>query len=88
MQVNLDDGDLANPNENYYVLTGMLQGKFLLKEGKNYDIIHKNGSNTDTFMLSSINKEIKDTLNYLEKNPIPKMTKEEIRIQNERVLGK
>lgn len=29
-----DDSDLANPDENYYVLTGMTQGKFFLPEGK------------------------------------------------------
>ncbi len=83
-----DDGDLANTNEDYYVLTGMLQGKFSLKESKSSDKIFENVNGRDTFKLSSIKEEIKTTLDNLKKNPIPKKTKEEIRKQNEKVFGK
>ena len=83
-----DDGDLANPNENYYVLTGMLQGNFSLKESKDSDKIFKNGTGKDTLKLSTVKEEVKTTLDDLKKNPIPKKTKEEIRNQNEKVFGK
>jgi len=82
-----DDGDLANANERYYVLTCMLQGKFSLKESEGSDKIFEN-ANRDTLKLSAIKDEIKTTLDSLQKNPIPKMTKEEIRKQNEKVFGK
>lgn len=91
-----DDGDLANANENYYVLTGMIQGKFLLNESKSTNnektftnktavesVIEK-----DSFELSTIKEEIKNTLDDLKKNPIHKMTKEEIRLNNEKIFGK
>lgn len=89
-----DDGDLANPDENYYVLTGMLQGKFSLKESKGSEKIFTNKTDEDSavekdsFKLSTIKEEIKSTLGDLKKNPIPKMTKEEIRLQNEKIFGK
>ncbi|WP_223068304.1 hypothetical protein [Paenibacillus caui] len=81
-----DDGDLANPNENYYVLTGMYQGKFSLKESKSTDKIFSNTK--DSYKLSTIHQEINSVLEDLKKNPIPKMTKEEIATQNEKLFGK
>ncbi|WP_054029179.1 hypothetical protein [Bacillus sp. FJAT-28004] len=91
-----DDSELANPNENYYVLTGMIQGKFPLKnkEAKSVDKTFVNKisveatNDKDTFKLSTLKQEIKDTLADLEKNPIKKMTKEEIKELNEQTLGK
>ncbi|MDQ0194906.1 hypothetical protein [Paenibacillus wynnii] len=89
-----DDGDLANPNENYYVLTGMLQGKFSLNEKTSTDKTFVNKSDNDllngkdSFKLSTIGEEINSTLKDLKLKPIQKLTKEEIRIQNEKVFGK
>jgi hypothetical protein len=83
-----DDGDLLEPNENYYRLTGMCQGKFTLSESTDTEKIFKNAHDKDTLKLSSVKKEINDTLEYLKKNPLPRMTKEEIRKNNEKVLGK
>ena len=89
-----DDSDLANPNEDYYVLTGMIQGKFTLKGSQNGDKVFVNKTavdatyEKDSFKLSTIKQEIKSTLDDLEKNPIKKMTKEEIKELNEKTLGK
>ena len=82
-----DEGDLANKEENYYVSTGMLQGKFSLTESNGNDKTFKN-SNGNEFKLNSIKDEIKNTIDELKNNPISKMTKEEIRKQNEKVFGK
>lgn len=89
-----DDGDLANPDEDYYVLTGMIQGKFSLKESKGSEKTFTNmidqdlAIEKDSFELSTIKQEINNALDDLKRNPIPKMSKEEIRIQNEKVFGK
>jgi len=89
-----DDGDLANPNENYYVLTGMVQGKFSLKENRGSESIFANKVNNnkstvtkDSFKLPTIRDEINRILDDLEKNPLPKMTKEEIQEQNKKIFG-
>ena len=65
----------------------MLQGKFSLKESNSNDKIFKN-TNGNEFKITSIKDEIKNTLDELKNNPINKMTKEEIRKQNEKVFGK
>lgn len=89
-----DDGDLANPNESYYVLTGMIQGKFALTKEKGSEKIFTNKidknatTDKDSFKLSTIKEEIHSTLEDLKKNPLPKMSKEEIRVQNEKIFGK
>lgn len=89
-----DDDDLADPNDNYYVLTGMVQGKFSLKavKGTKKEFFNKIATNSaldkDSFKLSTIREDISSILKDLEKNPIEKMTEEEIRIQNEKVFGK
>lgn len=88
-----DDGDLANPAENYYVLTGMTQGKFTLKEVKGSEKIFTNNIASDfafekdSFKLSTIKTEINNILEDLNKNPIRKMTKEEIKEQNKKLFG-
>ncbi|MBY0011224.1 hypothetical protein [Paenibacillus typhae] len=90
-----DDGDLAEPDENYYVLTGMVQGKFELSSiiGKqktfSNKVIEDDGVNVnkEDFSLTTIKTEIESTLKELEENPIPKMTKEEIEENNKKVLG-
>lgn len=81
-----DSGDLADIKENYYVLTGMLQGKFSLMESNDIDRIFNNYNNEDTFNLSTIREEIETSLEYLQNNPLTKMTEEEIRIQNEKMF--
>lgn len=88
-----DDGDLANPKEKYYVLTGMLQGKFSLVDGNDSKKIFTNAKDGHgvfekaSFSLSTIRKEIDTTLNDLKINPIPQMTKEQIRINNKKIFG-
>ncbi|OPZ94964.1 MAG: hypothetical protein BWY74_00128 [Firmicutes bacterium ADurb.Bin419] len=79
-----DDGDLANKEENYYVLTGMCQGKFSLIES-NTNKIFKNNKG-DEFKYT-IKNEIENIIEENKKNPKPKMTKEEIREQNKKVFG-
>lgn len=86
-----DDSDLSNTSEEYYVLTGMIQGKF---SPKNKNNTNKKFTNSiadierEEFDLNTIEDEIKTILVDLKKNPINKMSKEEIRKQNEKVLGK
>lgn len=88
-----DDGDLANPAENYYVLTGMIQGKFSLKEVKGTEktftnkLVADDDFEKDSFSLSSITTEITTTLEDLKKNPIQKMSKEEIKENNKKLFG-
>ena len=86
--LSIDEGDLAEPNENNYVLTGMLQGKFTLAQSTSSDKIYKSPHDKDTLKLSSVKNEIDDALEYLKKNPLPRMTKEEIRKNNEKLFGK
>lgn len=85
-----DDSDVANPDENYYVLTGMSQGKFILNDkstnGTEYVSSFK-GSN-DKILLSNFKEEIKNEFEYQKLNPKKKLTPDEIREQNEKVLGK
>ncbi len=80
-----DDGDLANPSEEYYVLTGMLQGKFsLVGDGDKSAKLFKNSNDIDwaiekaTFNPSTIKQDIETTR---------EMTKEQIRINNEMIFG-
>lgn len=89
-----DDSDLANSGEDYYVLTGMLQGKFsFVSDGTKQEEILKNISTIDlplektTFNPATIQEEIENTLEDLKTNPIHEMTKEEIRINNEKIFG-
>jgi hypothetical protein len=89
-----DDGDLANPKENYYVLTGMKQGKFSLMESKGLEKTFINNMDAyssiekaDVLEITTVKKEIQNTLDDLKKNPLPKMTKEEIRANNEKLFG-
>ncbi|MDQ8736882.1 hypothetical protein [Paenibacillus sp. LHD-38] len=86
-----DDGDLANPAENYYVLTGMSQGKFIKDKEVSGDKIFVNkvdSEKRDKLSLHEAKGEISGIMDDLKKNPRPKMTKEEIRQQNEKVFGK
>lgn len=88
-----DDGDLASPNENYYVLTGLIQGKFSIKENSGLEKTFTNKVEThslidkDVLELKTAKSEIKATLDELKKNPLPKLTKEEIRENNKKVFG-
>ena len=92
-----DDSDLANPNEVYYVVTGMSQGKFTLKKpevgSKSTDktfvnrLTKDNTKERDSFKLSTLEQEINTTLDDLKKNPIKKMSKEEIEEINKQTLG-
>lgn len=85
-----DDSDLANDDENYYVLTAERDAWFSLTKTIETETNEKIFSNPgkDSFKSSSIKKEIENTLEELKKNPLKKMTKDEIRKQNEKVLGK
>ncbi|MFC4768544.1 hypothetical protein [Effusibacillus consociatus] len=63
-----DDGDLANPNENYYVLKGMRQGKFTIADKTN----KKYSNGRDTILLSTFSEEIPRELeNYKQ---LPKLS--------------
>lgn len=87
-----DDGDLANTEEEYYVLTGMTQGKFTLVGNYSTSDVYKNvlteHSYKDFFNSSTIQNEIDSILADLQKNPINKLTPEEISKQNEKLFGK
>lgn len=60
-----DDSDLTNPNENYYVLTGMEQGKFKLNENQ---FINRNN---DIIKLDTIKSELPIELEKFKKLPKP-----------------
>ncbi len=79
----IDDGDAANANENYYVLKGMAQGKFSLTQTNN---IYTN--NKEEIEVEKINHIIKENLELEKANPREKMTKEEIKKNNEKYFGK
>lgn len=66
-------------NEDYYLPVGMLQGKFSKKNDiKTVDEIFENRIIKKEFHLSTIEKEIKDILKDLEKNPIIKYSSDEV----------
>lgn len=86
-----DDGDLANPEENYYVLTGMSQGKFVFDQDTSDDKVFVNKVDSikkDKLTLRTAKSEISEIIADLKKNPRPKMSKEEINQQNEKIFGK
>ncbi|MGG1555625.1 hypothetical protein [Paenibacillus ferrarius] len=62
-----DDSDVANPNEDYYVLTGMLQGKYNLKE-KNADKKIFKGVR-DEIDLSTFSNEIPNEIEKFKDRP-------------------
>lgn len=86
-----DDSDVAEKNENYYVLTGMIQGKYLLMddtETTNKVFISCAPASNEKILLSEFKDEIARELLYQQEHPKRKMTLEEIRKNNEAVLGK
>ena len=85
--LSIDDGDLYKPNEDYYVLTGMYQGKFALTQIEDSKKVYRNGNN-DEFGYTSVKDEIQSIEQELLKNPIKKLTKEEIEEGNEKVFRK
>jgi hypothetical protein len=82
-----DDGDLANVSENYYVLTGMSQGKFSLKDKNESEKKFINVHDENAISLSTFKDEVSKELDNLKKNPKAKMSKEEIKAQNEKIFG-
>lgn len=85
-----DDSDVANPKDNYYVLTGMSQGAFKLDKNISSDkeFASAFADSKDRIHLSTFKEEIKTVLEHEKLNPKTKMTPEEIRRQNEKVFGK
>lgn len=84
-----DDGPLANLQENYYVLTGMRQGKFMLDKNdtsKNKYITDKIYSE-EKINLNTFETEIRSLLEKERTNPRKRLTKEEIREQNKKIFG-
>ncbi len=81
-----DDSDIANPDENYYVLTGALQGKFSVKETKETGKVFANDK--DTIVLSRLEDEIKQNIDRAIANPKPTRDAELVKAQNEKILGK
>lgn len=74
-------------SEDYYFTTGLLQGKFSLFEETENDKIYQNGTIADKIKLSTAEKEIKDIMKDLEKNPLKRMTREEVEELNKETLG-
>lgn len=59
-----DDSDVANPNENYYVLTGMIQGKFVADTTSTTERYKMAAPNRDEKIdMSTFNDEIIKELN-------------------------
>ena len=83
-----DDSDVANPNENYYILTGMVQGKFTLDSKTNKEFISAKINSGEKINLFDFKDEIKAEIEKSKKNPKKKMSKEEIYRENEKVIGK
>lgn len=90
--LSIDDGDLSkvNTNENYYVLTGMLQGKFTLsnKTTNDEEFTCSSLNITDKLKLSTLKNNINKAMEEEKLNPRKKLTPEEIKVQNEKLLGK
>ncbi len=80
--LSIDDSDIANPNENYYVLTGMEQGKFTKSEVDNTFT-----SREKEIKLDKLDNIIKENLRKEKKNPRKKFTEEEINKNNEELFG-
>jgi hypothetical protein len=79
-----DDSDVANINENYYVLTGMLQGKFSLKDKD----VYVSAADENTYIdLSTLKNDINKQLEFRKNNPKKTLSPEEIRKMNESVFG-
>ena len=67
MFLSKDDSDVANPNENYYVLTGMKQGEFFLIEKTSTD--KKFGNGKDVLSMSTLKEDISKELEKYKKLP-------------------
>lgn len=83
-----DESDIADTSANYYVLTGMLQGKFLLKNSTSDDEEYSSEAEwlKENVLISKLSKEIEQTMKVYKK--IDNKTKEEIRLNNEKLFGK
>ncbi len=68
-------------------LTMLKNVRKMLKIPEYFDYGDSTNTNGNEFKITSIKDEIKNTLDELKNNPINKMTKEEIRKQNEKVFG-
>lgn len=80
--LSIDDSDVANPNENYYVLTGMEQGKFTKSE-----IDNTYTSREKEIKLDKLDSIINENLQKEKKNPRENFTEEEINKNNEELFG-
>lgn len=83
-----DDSDVADPNEYYYVLVGAGQGKFRHnKDSVDQDEFVMDFAGRDEKIKgSSLKEEIEKSMEAYAQRP--KMTKEEIRKNNEELFGK
>jgi len=84
--LSLDDGLLADLSEEYYVLTGLKQGKISLTQNKAYSKVFKS-LKKDEIALNDVVNEINEEIEFLKKNPLNKMTKEELEQHNKEVFG-
>lgn len=89
--LSIDDSPFAKVygNGNYYVLTGMLQGKFSLsnKTGNDEEFTCTSKNIPDKLKLSTLQNEINQAIEKEKLNPRKKLTPEEIKIQNEKLFG-
>ncbi|OPZ94965.1 MAG: hypothetical protein BWY74_00129 [Firmicutes bacterium ADurb.Bin419] len=86
-----DDSDIADNTSDYYVLTGMCQGKFelLSVEGiKNEEYVSSANWLKEKISTSSFESDIENIIEENKKNPKRHLTKEEIKTNNEKVIGK
>ena len=84
--LSLDDGLLADLSEEYYVLTGLKQGKISLTQNKAHSKVFKS-LEKDEIALNDVVNEINEEIEFLKKNPLNKMTKEELEQHNKEVFG-
>jgi hypothetical protein len=81
--------DTSNPNENYYLLTGMLQGKYT--RNKSSDVVEYISSadwiDDNKIVLANFKNDVDQTIEFLKQNPIITLSPEEIKEQNEKIFG-
>jgi hypothetical protein len=83
-----DESDIVDTSSNYYVLTGMAQGKFALKKSTIKDEEYSSEAEwlKENIFVSKFSKEIEQTMKVYKK--LDAKAKEEIRLNNEKLFGK
>lgn len=88
--LSIDDSDVADKNSDYYILTGMIQGKYVREQKLNTaeEIYNCTSGSNEQIKLSQFKNQIYEELVKVKNTPVNKITPEKIQKNNEALFGK